>query len=106
MQPFDLKEHKVPHLKDLIHICLELEVQGCGMTFIALTLVQCTPISYHTDANGCIFFATVVCMFSEGNVYLIRLKLNFVLQMYLFDEGSITKLRSRMSSGTDFVILD
>ena len=69
-------------------------------------IAQSNPILYHTEANGCIFFATVVCMFSEGNVYLIRLKLNFVLQMYLFEEGSITKLRSRMSSGTDFVILD
>ena len=23
----------MPHLKDLIHICLEPEVKGCGMTF-------------------------------------------------------------------------
>ena len=29
----DQQECKVPHLKDLIHICLEPEVQGCGMTF-------------------------------------------------------------------------
>ena len=33
LQPLDLKECTVPHLKDLIHICLEPEVQGCDMTF-------------------------------------------------------------------------
>ena len=27
------KKNKVPHLKDLIHICLEPEAQGWGMTF-------------------------------------------------------------------------
>ena len=30
---FNLQEHTVPHLKDLIHICLENESQGHGMTF-------------------------------------------------------------------------
>ena len=33
LQPIDLQEHKVPHLKDLIHICLEPEAQGSSMTF-------------------------------------------------------------------------
>ena len=33
LQPLDLKECTVPHLKDLIHICLEPEAQGCGITF-------------------------------------------------------------------------
>ena len=28
LKPLDLQEHTVPHLKDLIHICLEPEVQG------------------------------------------------------------------------------
>ena len=32
LQPLDLQECTVPHLKDLINICLELEAQGCGMT--------------------------------------------------------------------------
>ena len=27
------KERKVPYLKDLIHICLETEVEGCSITF-------------------------------------------------------------------------
>ena len=30
LQPLDLQECKVPHLKDLIHICLEAEAQSCG----------------------------------------------------------------------------
>ena len=33
LQPLDLQGCTVPHLKDLIHICLEPEAQGCGMTF-------------------------------------------------------------------------
>ena len=33
LQPLNLQECTVPHLKDLIHICLEPELQGCGMTF-------------------------------------------------------------------------
>ena len=33
LQPLDLQECTVPHLKDLIHICLGPEAQGCGMTF-------------------------------------------------------------------------
>ena len=32
LQPLDLQERTVPHLKDLIHICLENESQGHGMT--------------------------------------------------------------------------
>ena len=31
--PLDQNECLVPHLKDLIHICLEPEAQGRGMTF-------------------------------------------------------------------------
>ena len=46
-----------------------------------------------------------LCMFSEGNVYLIRQKLDFVLQMYFFDKGSAIKLQN-LSCDTDFVILD
>ena len=33
MQPLDLQVFTIPHLKDLIHICLESEDQRCGMTF-------------------------------------------------------------------------
>ena len=33
LQPFDLKEHTVPHLKDLIQICLDPEDQRNSMTF-------------------------------------------------------------------------
>ena len=33
LQPLDLQECTVPHLKYLIHICLELEAQGYGITF-------------------------------------------------------------------------
>ena len=36
LQPFDLKEYTVPHLKDLIHIYLEPEDQGSSMTFYVL----------------------------------------------------------------------
>ena len=36
MQSLDLKEGTVPHLKDLIHVYLELEAQCCGMTFNVL----------------------------------------------------------------------
>ena len=32
-QPPYLQEHTVLHMKDLIHICLETESQGYGMTF-------------------------------------------------------------------------
>ena len=58
LQSLDLQECTVPHLKDLIHICLKLEAQGCDMTFNKFYVG--TPISYHTEANGCIFFAAVV----------------------------------------------
>ena len=33
LQPHELQEHKVPHLKDLLHICLEPEARGHGVTF-------------------------------------------------------------------------
>ena len=33
LQPLDLQECTVPHLKDMIHISLEPETQGCGVTF-------------------------------------------------------------------------
>ena len=38
LQPFDLQEQTVPHLKDLNHICLELEAQGHIMTSEVLYL--------------------------------------------------------------------
>ena len=50
MQPFDLQERTVPHLKDLINICLENESQGLGMTFNIILIAQSTLISYHTEA--------------------------------------------------------
>ena len=49
MQPLDLQECTVPHIKGLIHICLEQEVHGCGTT-TGFMLDQSTPISYHTEA--------------------------------------------------------
>ena len=33
LMPMDQNEHLVPHLKDLFHICLELENQGHRMNF-------------------------------------------------------------------------
>ena len=33
LQSFNLQGSIVPHLKDLIHICLEPEAHDCGMTF-------------------------------------------------------------------------
>ena len=33
LHSFSLHDSMVPHLKDLIHICLELEAQGYGMMF-------------------------------------------------------------------------
>ena len=39
----------VPHLKDLIHICLEQEAQGCSMTFYMCYVAQSTPTSYLTE---------------------------------------------------------
>ena len=32
LQPLDLQERTVPHLKDLIHTCLEIKAQGLCMT--------------------------------------------------------------------------
>ena len=54
LQPLDLQEHKVLHLKDLINFSLELEAQGGGMTFNVHFDASKYPyfISYHTKANG------------------------------------------------------
>ena len=43
LQPLDLQECTVPHLKDLIHICLELEAQGHGVTFKVYNLGSQQP---------------------------------------------------------------
>ena len=37
----------MPHLKDLIQICLEPKAQICSMTCVMLS--QSTPISYDTE---------------------------------------------------------
>ena len=50
LQPLDLQECTVPHLKDLINICLKKECQGHGMTFNMILVAQSTLISYHTEA--------------------------------------------------------
>ena len=49
LQPLNLREFTVPHLKDLIHNCLATESQGHGMTFIVI-YAQNTLISYHIEA--------------------------------------------------------
>ena len=50
MQPLDLQERTVPHLKDLINVCLENESQDHGMSVMCVILTQTTPISYYTEA--------------------------------------------------------
>ena len=35
---------------------------------IGFMLGQCTPISYHTEAIGCIFFATIVLIVIDQNL--------------------------------------
>ena len=46
LEPLNLQELKDPHLEDLIHICLETEVQAWLLMCVMLALS--TPISYHT----------------------------------------------------------
>ena len=48
LQPYDLQECTVPHLKDLIHICLEIESQGHGIIFNMIYVCSKYPyfISY------------------------------------------------------------
>ena len=53
LQPLNLQECTIFHLKDLIHICLALEVQGYGMTFN-----MCYVSSKYTEAS--FFFAVNV----------------------------------------------
>ena len=67
LQPLDLQECTVPHLKDLIHICLELEAQGCGMTFNRFYVGSKYPyfISYrgkwvYLFCRGCIYTVSAV----------------------------------------------
>ena len=60
LQPLNLQECTVPHLKFLIPISMESEAQGCGMILTGFMLDQSTPVLYHTEANGCIFFVTGV----------------------------------------------
>ena len=73
MQPLDLQEHTLSYLKDLIHICLQSEAQGCGMTFNMHYVASKSLISYHTEANGGIFFATgVPSNLALVNGYYIR----------------------------------
>ena len=60
LQPLKLQERTVPHFKDLIHISLEPEVQGCVRLLVDFRSGQSSPISYHTEANGCIVFAAGV----------------------------------------------
>ena len=48
LQPLDLQERTVPHMKDLIHIHLENESQGYRMTFNVIYVCSKYPhfISY------------------------------------------------------------
>ena len=59
LQPFNLQGRTVPHLKDLIHICLETERQGHGITFnmIYLSEVGCTVKATHSIYQKAVFFS-------------------------------------------------
>ena len=48
-QLLELQECTVYHLKGLIHICLEPEVQNYGVTFISSMMAQSIPIMLHTE---------------------------------------------------------
>ena len=50
LQSIDMQRCTVSHLKDLIHIYLEPEVQGCLWLLTCVMLAQSTLISYHTEA--------------------------------------------------------
>ena len=47
LQPLDQKQCLVPHLKDLIHICLEPEAQERGVTFRGFLVGQNDPKIHH-----------------------------------------------------------
>ena len=49
LQPLDQNQCLVPQLKDLLHICLELETQGHGMIFRVCNLGSKQPHLYNTD---------------------------------------------------------
>ena len=71
LQSFDLHGSIVLHLKDLIHICLELELKAVLWLLTGFMLGQSTLISYHTETNGCIFFAADVCWYSTQIGHLL-----------------------------------
>ena len=83
MQPLDLQEYTVPHLKDLINICLEPEAQDCGMTFNRFYVGSNALISYHTEANGCIFFAAGVKLILPYGVFINHITLMGDLGLFL-----------------------
>ena len=56
----DQNEQLVPHLKDLIHICLEQKAQGCDMTFNKFYIESKYPYFISYRGKGGIFFAAVV----------------------------------------------
>ena len=69
--PLDLQGGIVPHLKDLIYICLETKAQGHGMILKAYVLAQITHISYHSEAIvrievGCTVIQLGVFWTAEG----------------------------------------
>ena len=70
MHPLNLQERTILFLKELIHIFLEHKVQRHSMTFIVYCVASNYPISYHTEVNGCIFFATGVDVIYVGPLYI------------------------------------
>ena len=64
LQPLNLQGCTVPHLKDLIHICLKTESQGHGMTFNMIYL--CSKYPYFISYRG--FVKTEVGCTVDGQV--------------------------------------
>ena len=50
LKPLGLQGHKVPLLKDLIHICLETDTQSCDMTFSVCYV--CSKYPYFISNRG------------------------------------------------------
>ena len=72
LQPLDLQGCIVPHLKDLICICVELEAQGYGMTFNRFYAGSKYP--YLTLYRGKWLY-----LFCRGCSYLVWLKFKDLL---------------------------
>ena len=105
LQPLDQNQCLVPHMKDLLNICLEIKDQGFWMTFKVCNLGSKQPyfnrgyvvrgwIFNFGTVQTCVWMSMVIVMMIAVMIYITVFKNHKWLQKWKFVRDTVSKICS------------